>query len=117
MPVETIAPRLLPSDSSGTGPRGFALGVGCSFAGRAWHMRSFDQGEARELELSGLSASLGQMLASRGVTKDSVELYLQPRLKFLLPDPDRFANMERAAARFVEAVKQGESIAILGDYD
>jgi len=117
MPVEAIAPGLLSSDSSGSGPRAFALGVACSFAGRAWHMRSFDEGEARGLELAGLSTALAQMLVSRGVTKDSVELYLDPRLKSLLPDPERFAHMERAAARFAECVKGGETVAILGDYD
>src|ERR1700680_1508645 len=116
MPVEAIA-RLEVSGSSGTGPRPFALGVDCSFAGRAWRMRSFDEDEARNLELSGLSAALAQMLASRGVTKESVELYLEPRLKSLLPDPNRFAHMEDAASRFADAIKRGEIIAILGDYD
>jgi single-stranded-DNA-specific exonuclease len=95
----------------------FALGVKSSFAGRAWRMRPYDEDIARELELTGLSASLAQMLASRGATKDSAQLFLDPRLKTLFPDPYRFAHMERAASRFADAIRQNEKIAILGDYD
>jgi single-stranded-DNA-specific exonuclease len=117
MALEAVTNLLESSDSSRTGSQVFALGVDCSFAGRAWRMRGFDEDHARELELSGLSAALAQMLASRGVTKETVELHLEPRLKSLLPDPDRFANMQRAAERFAAAVKKRETIAILGDYD
>src|SRR3977135_4188813 len=95
----------------------FALGVNSSFAGRAWRMRERDEGAARALELSGYSAAIARLLASRGVTKESVDPFLEPRLRHLLPDPSSFAHMERAALRFVTAVEQSETIAILGDYD
>ncbi|HXJ01142.1 MAG TPA: DHH family phosphoesterase, partial [Micropepsaceae bacterium] len=80
-------------------------------------MRPYDEEIARELELTGLSASLAQMLASRGATKETAQEFLDPRLKTLFPEPYRFAHMERAAERFAEAIKQNEMIAILGDYD
>jgi single-stranded-DNA-specific exonuclease len=80
-------------------------------------MREFDEAAARELELSGFNGALAQLLASRGVKKNSVALFLDPRLKTLLPDPSSFAHMDRAASRFAEAVARKETIAILGDYD
>ena len=95
----------------------FALGVGSSFSGRPWRMRPYDEFVARELEISGLSASLAQLLASRGVTRESAVSFLDPRLKTQLPDPHCLAHMERASLRFVEAIERGETIAVLGDYD
>jgi len=95
----------------------FALGVRSSFAARAWRMRESRSDTARELELAGLSAALAQVLASRGVTREEAPRFLDPRLRTHLPDPHRFANMDRAAARFVDAVNRGETIAVLADYD
>src|SRR5437868_1537988 len=112
MPAEALArisvPTVLDHES-------FALGVNASFAGRAWRMRERDESAARALELSGYSAGLSQLLASRGATKDTVGVFLEPRLRNLMPDPYSFAHMERAALRFAEAVERNETIAILGD--
>ncbi len=94
-----------------------ALGVASSFSGRPWRFRPFDEEIARGLELSGLSAGLAQLLASRGVTSETVAAFLDPRLKTQLPDPHLLAHMERASARFADAIASGETIAVLGDYD
>ncbi len=104
---------------SSTGPAGSecALGVSRSFLGRAWRFRDRDYEITRGLERSGLGAALAQVLASRGVTCDTVQAFLAPRLKTLLPDPYLFAQMECAVARFTQALKAGERIAVLGDYD
>ena len=118
MPLEARARIFERDDIGGSDPVSpFALGVASSFSGRAWRMRPCDEETARTLELSGLSAPLAQLLASRGVTRDGVQLFLDPRLKTLLPDPYSIAHMERAASRFADAVAGGERIAVLGDYD
>jgi single-stranded-DNA-specific exonuclease len=116
MPAEALA-RIAEPAGATQDHEGFALGVRSSFAGRSWRMRERDEDAARALELSGYSAGLSQLLASRGVTKDSVDVFLEPRLRTLMPDPNSFAHMERAALRFAEAVERSETIAILGDYD
>ena len=85
-----------------------ALGVVRSLSGRSWRFREHDQEAARGLERTGLDAGFAQLLASRGVTADMVQTFLDPRLKTQLPEPYRFAHMERAALRFVDAVKAGE---------
>jgi single-stranded-DNA-specific exonuclease len=94
-----------------------ALGVVRSLSGRSWRFREHDQEAARGLERTGLDAGFAQLLASRGVNADMVQTFLDPRLKTQLPEPYRFAHMERAALRFVDAVKAGEHIAVFGDYD
>src|SRR5690348_7690084 len=94
-----------------------ALGVSRSFAGRAWRMAPRDEAASRELSLSGMNAALAELLAARGVRRATVEAFLDPRLKTHLPEPHRFANMERAAQRFAHAIAARETVAVLGDYD
>lgn len=95
----------------------YALGVAQSFSGRAWRFRAFDEAQSRALTLSGTSPALAQILAARGVTRDGVESFLEPRLRTLLPEPYRIAHMEQAASRFAEAISKKEKIAVFGDYD
>jgi single-stranded-DNA-specific exonuclease len=95
----------------------FVLGVASSFLGRAWRYRPYDAAAAHALEQAGYGAALARLLAARGVGAESVEDFLVPRLKTLLPDPSMLAHMDEAAARVVTAIECGERIAILGDYD
>ncbi len=103
--------------SESNGAAQFALGVMSSFSGRPWRFRARDDDAARGLSLSGISGPLAQILAARGVTRETAGSFLDPRLKTLLPEPFLFADMERAVLRFTDAVKRRETIAILGDYD
>ena len=43
--------------------------------------------------------------------------YLNPTLKSMLPDPSQFRDMDSASERIGTAVRDGEPIAIFGDYD
>jgi single-stranded-DNA-specific exonuclease len=95
----------------------YALGVGHSFSGRSWRFRAFDEAQSRALSLSGRSGALAQILAARGVTRDSADSFLEPRLRTLLPEPYRIAHMEHAVSRFADAIIRGETIAVFGDYD
>ena len=114
MPAEAT---LLDSPAELRGAAQYALGVSHSFSGRAWRFRPFDEAQSRALSLSGTSAALAQILAARGVTRDGVESFLEPRLKTLLPEPYRIAHMESAVSRFADAIGKKETIAVFGDYD
>jgi single-stranded-DNA-specific exonuclease len=116
MPAETALLDLGPEGRSES-PGHYALGVAQSFSGRAWRYRAFDEAQARALTLSGWSGALAQLLAARGVTRESADAFLEPRLKTLLPEPYRIAHMEQAVSRFAESVSKGEKIAVFGDYD
>lgn len=94
-----------------------ALGVRRSLSGRAWRLRSRDREAERGLELFGASAALAQVLAARGVTRETAQIFLEPKLKDTLPEPYLFAGMERAVRRFADAIKANETIAVFGDYD
>ena len=60
---------------------------------------------------------VGRLMAARGIDLDGVEDFLHPTLRRQLPDPARLKDMDAAAARLAEAVRDGETIAVFGDYD
>ena len=93
-----------------------AFGVGRSFSGRRWLLKSVDEAVEREL-LREISPVLSRLLALRGITVKDAADYLAPKLKNLLPDPDILKDMPAAVARVSAALLAGEKIAVFGDYD
>jgi single-stranded-DNA-specific exonuclease len=96
------------------------LGVQRSARGWAWRHRLDLAGEARALALAqihGHGELLSRVLAGRGVTAETAELYLDPSLRRLMPDPMCLIDMEPAIARLAKAIEAGECIGIFGDYD
>ena len=61
--------------------------------------------------------ALANILAARGIDRGSVAVWLEPRIRDLMPDPSVMEGMEAATARLAEAVKAGERIGVFGDYD
>jgi single-stranded-DNA-specific exonuclease len=102
-------------DSALIGP---VLGVTRSLTGRSWQWRAGDAriglGIAQRLELPEM---LGRLLAARGIGLDDAADFLEPKLRALMPDPSRLADMEAAADRIAVAVRSGEHVAVFGDYD
>ena len=95
-----------------------AFGVNRSFSGRRWNLREPGAASVRALMQAGdISNALAHILAGRGATPDSLPDILAPTLKRLLPEPNTLKDMERAVARAVLAIANGEKIAVFGDYD
>ena len=94
------------------------LGVTRSLSGRAWRQRAADAGLTRSFsQRHGLSEPLARALASRGVTAETAETFLNPTLKALFPDPSSFSDMDLAAAILVDAVENKRPTAVFADYD
>ena len=68
-------------------------------------------------QATALPAPLCRTLVKRGVSAQDADAFLAPTLRDLLPDPHDLRDMEKAAARFLKAVKARERIAIFADYD
>ncbi len=68
-------------------------------------------------QTNGLPELLGRLLAARGAEAATLSHYLDPSLRHLLPDPSSLQDMERAAERFAQAIRNHEPIAVFGDYD
>lgn len=98
----------------------FFLGVRQSATGRAWRDRLSPElarlgaAIARGNDLPEL---LGRILAGREVTPETCAAFLEPTLRELMPDPSRLTDMDAAAGRIADAVRNGEPVAIFGDYD
>ncbi len=95
------------------------LGVDASLTGRRWVGPSIETDRTAEAlaQETGLPRQLCQVLARRGVAAAEAEAFLAPKLKDLLPDPRNLKDMETAAARVVDAVRQRQKIAVFADYD
>lgn len=69
---------------------------------------------ARQL---GVTSTLADVLLQKGIGEVPVaRKFLQPKLAHLTP-PDAMIDRDAAADRLVFALRQGESIAVFGDYD
>ncbi len=68
-------------------------------------------------ESLGLPALIARILLARGIrTPDEARVFLKPRLDDL-SDPFLLPDMEKGVRRFVDAVRNNETICIYGDYD
>ncbi len=95
------------------------LGVEQSLTGRRWVGPGIEVERSAEMmaQQTDLPRALCQVLARRGVPVMEASGFLEPKLKELLPDPRSMKDMEVAATRFLEAVRNRQKIAIFADYD
>ncbi len=113
--MTAAAPGLLGTLGGGGAP---LLGVDRSISGRRWQMRLGDDRAALALsQRLALPEVVGRVLAARGIGLDEAELFLNPTLRDLLPDPGHLKDMAAATERLAAAVMGGEQIGIFGDYD
>jgi len=102
----------------GAGGAATFLGVDRSACGRRWRLRAGNMPEGQAIaEQLALPEIVGRLLALRGIDLDHALGFLAPRLRDQLPDPSHLRDMEAAVARLVRAVRDGETIAVFGDYD
>src|SRR3954462_2950872 len=100
-------------------PQAF-LGVSQSATGKLWRDRLDPRGAAKALAIAQryqLPEMLARVLAGRDVDIDTVEDFLDPTIRKLLPDPHTVSEMETAAKRIADAAARRERVAIFGDYD
>ncbi len=95
------------------------LNVESSLTGRRWVAPAIEVDRAAEAmaQQTALPRPVCQVLARRGVTAQDAPGFLAPALRDLLPDPRSLKDMERAAARLLNAVRTRERIAVFADYD
>ncbi|MDE3080791.1 MAG: single-stranded-DNA-specific exonuclease RecJ [Paracoccaceae bacterium] len=95
------------------------LGVESSATGRRWIGPTAEEDRLAEAmeQATRLPPALCRTLVRRGVAPDEASRFLEPTLRDLLPDPLSMRDMGKAAARFLQAVKAREPIAVFGDYD
>lgn len=89
-----------------------------SVTGKNWIYKKFDESEIRDIankySLSNISAKL---LSIRKKNIDNLELFLNPKIKNLLPNPMNLKDMKKAVDRTYKSIIKHDLIAIFGDYD
>jgi len=89
-----------------------------SVTGKRWVLREADNRMGMALsQRLGVPEIVGRVMAARGIGIDESEAFLNPTLRDALPDPAVLEDMTRAAERLAAAIRDGESIAVFGDYD
>jgi len=115
-----MAAALKLSDAGDRDERGVFLGVKRSVKEQVWRER-LTPDEARQAtaisQQHDLPDLLGRILAARGATPETVPNLMAPTLRAMLPDPSTLQDMDAGAARFADAIRKGEKIAVFGDYD
>lgn len=94
------------------------LGVASSALGQRWLQRPFIARHAQAIsDQLGVSLTVGQLIAGRGVSVDDAAVFFKPSLRDLMPDPASILDMTTGARRIIRAMDAGEKIAVFGDYD
>ncbi|HKR25713.1 MAG TPA: single-stranded-DNA-specific exonuclease RecJ [Allosphingosinicella sp.] len=90
-------------------------GVTCSILGQPWRWRggAADEGDAGFQP----DALVDRLLLARGVAREELARHRSPTLREFMPDPSRFRDMDKAAARLADAVERNEAVTVFGDYD
>ena len=91
---------------------------GLSVTGAIWREVEADGGHVEGLmEATGMPLAAAVMGAGRGLRRDTIESWLEPRVRTLMPDPLSLTDMDRMVSRLAKAVDDGEKIGVFGDYD
>jgi single-stranded-DNA-specific exonuclease len=69
------------------------------------------------VEETGMPIALALVLAGRGITRENIRSWLDPKIRDLMPDPSEFSGMDAMVDRLATAVRAKEKIGIFGDYD
>ena len=80
-----------------------------SLTGARWLEAPHDPRLAAGLvDATGMPQAVANMLAGRGITRQDVASWLDPKLRDLMPDPSVLTDLDTAVARLAAAVAAGE---------
>ena len=84
---------------------------------RKWNIGEADRSAVDALRSAGYSGLLASVLAARGVTTPEAAAEKLERERKLTLSPLLMKDMDRAVARIQQAIADGETMAVFGDYD
>ena len=89
-----------------------------SVSGKKWIFRKFDTSDIKKYSESySLNETVAKLLSIRKKNIEDINLFLNPSIKNLLPNPLNLKDMNNAVNRTYESIKRKELIGIFGDYD
>ncbi len=89
-----------------------------SVLGKDWISKSYSDERVNFLKDNfNLSEIVSKLIAIRNINLDEVNIFLNPKIKNLLPNPFILKDMEKSVDRTIKAIENNEKIGIFGDYD
>ena len=89
-----------------------------SVSGKNWLFKEFDSSDVTKFsENYSLTEIVAKLLSIRKKNIKDINLFLNPKIKDLLPNPFHLKDMKNAVDRIYNAIIKGEIIGIFGDYD
>jgi single-stranded-DNA-specific exonuclease len=89
-----------------------------SVSGKNWKFKNFDHSDIKKYtENYSLSEIAAKLLAIRKNAIEDINLFLNPTIKNLLPNPFHLKDMENAVERTFVSIQKKDTIGIFGDYD
>ena len=89
-----------------------------SVSGKNWKFKDFDFSEVSKISESySISETLAKLISIRKNNINSIGLFLDPKIKNLLPNPMLLKDMDRAIDKTYASILKNEIIGIFGDYD
>ena len=89
-----------------------------SVSGKNWLFRKFDSSDViKFIENHSLTEIVAKLLSIRKINIKDINLFLDPKIKNLLPNPFRLKDMKNATEKTYQTILKKEIIGIFGDYD
>ena len=89
-----------------------------SLSGKKWYFPSINDNELQHLiNDHDIPEVIARILKQLNIHNSHAELFLDPKLRTLLPDPFCLRDMEKGVRACMEAIAHHKKIAIFGDYD
>ena len=89
-----------------------------SVNGKNWIFKKFDSSDIKKFsEEYSLNEVVARLLAIRKKNIENIDLFLNPTIKNLLPNPLHLKDMKMAVERTYQSIKKKELIGVFGDYD
>ena len=89
-----------------------------SVSGKNWLFKKFDSSDVTKFtENFSLTEIVAKLLSIRKKNIDDIALFLDPKIKNLLPNPLHLKDMKSAIERTYKSIIKSELMGIFGDYD
>ena len=89
-----------------------------SVSGKNWIFKKYNYEEVKKIsEQHFVNETVAKLLSIRKQNIDDISLFLDPKIKNLLPNPSHLKDMKNAIERTYKALCNHEKLGIFGDYD
>ena len=89
-----------------------------SVSGKNWLFKEFDSSDVTKFSESyALTEIVAKLLSIRKKNIENINLFLNPKIKNLLPNPLHLKDMKNGVDRVYNSINKRELIGIFGDYD